>query len=152
VGRGDVIEPWADAPAWEVVVALPSLGVPTASAFEWYDASGAGPSVGSSRPAGDWGAWLRTCRNDLEPAVFARHPLLARIKERLLGCGAVHAQLSGSGSAVFGLFDGASQAHLAGERLQALGVAARLGRTVGRAAYQRAAFGRDTREAGLPPA
>lgn len=43
-------------------------------------------------------------RNDFEPVVFAASPALGRIKERLLACGAAVALLSGSGSAVFGLF------------------------------------------------
>lgn len=43
-------------------------------------------------------------RNDFEPVVFAASPEVGRIKERLLACGAAAALLSGSGSAVFGLF------------------------------------------------
>ena len=43
-------------------------------------------------------------RNDFESVVFAASPEIGRIKERLLACGAAAALLSGSGSAVFGLF------------------------------------------------
>ena len=43
-------------------------------------------------------------RNDFEPVVFAAHPELGRLKERLLALGAAGALLSGSGSAIFGLF------------------------------------------------
>ena len=43
-------------------------------------------------------------RNDFEPVVFAAHPELGRVKERLLALGAAGALLSGTGSAVFGLF------------------------------------------------
>jgi 4-diphosphocytidyl-2-C-methyl-D-erythritol kinase len=52
-------------------------------------------------------------RNDFESVVFAAYPGLGRIKERLLACGAAGALLSGSGSAVFGLFRERAMATLA---------------------------------------
>ena len=42
--------------------------------------------------------------NDFEAPVFAMHPELGRIKERLYAMGAVFALMSGSGSTVFGIF------------------------------------------------
>jgi len=42
--------------------------------------------------------------NDFEPVVFARHPQLESIKNKLLQLGAWRAMMTGSGSAVFGLF------------------------------------------------
>ena len=45
--------------------------------------------------------------NDFEPFVFARHPQLEKIKRRLLRLGAQPAAMSGSGSAVFGVFNDA---------------------------------------------
>jgi 4-diphosphocytidyl-2-C-methyl-D-erythritol kinase len=44
-------------------------------------------------------------RNDFEPSAFERYPKLAEIKEALYGKGAQFALMSGSGSALFGLFD-----------------------------------------------
>ena len=43
-------------------------------------------------------------RNDFEPHIFDLHPLLADIKEELKGHGALYAAMSGSGSALFGIF------------------------------------------------
>lgn len=49
--------------------------------------------------------WSGRIKNDFEPSVFAAHPRLAEIKERLLTAGALYAAMSGSGSTLFGLFD-----------------------------------------------
>jgi 4-diphosphocytidyl-2-C-methyl-D-erythritol kinase len=45
--------------------------------------------------------------NDFEPVVFARHPQLGKIKARLMRAGARVAAMTGSGSAVFGIFEDA---------------------------------------------
>lgn len=55
-----------------------------------------------ARPVEEW----RTCvANDFEASVFAAHPRIAAIKQTLYDMGATYAAMSGSGSAVFGLFD-----------------------------------------------
>lgn len=48
--------------------------------------------------------WRGSLTNDFEDSVFLIHPELAAIKERLYGMGALYAQMSGSGSSLFGLF------------------------------------------------
>ena len=48
--------------------------------------------------------WRDTLVNDFEDSVFALHPEIGEIKERLYQMGAVYAAMSGSGSAVFGIF------------------------------------------------
>ena len=48
--------------------------------------------------------WRDALCNDFEQSVFAQHPEIGAIKERLYAQGAVYAAMSGSGSAVFGLF------------------------------------------------
>lgn len=48
--------------------------------------------------------WKEELVNDFEESVFALHPELAAIKERLYQLGATYAAMSGSGSALFGLF------------------------------------------------
>lgn len=49
--------------------------------------------------------WKDHIKNDFEPTVFAENPMLAEIKSKLYESGAVFAQMSGSGSAIFGIFD-----------------------------------------------
>ena len=48
--------------------------------------------------------WKTVLTNDFEEPAFKQHPELADIKQRLYDLGAVYAQMSGSGSAFFGLF------------------------------------------------
>lgn len=49
--------------------------------------------------------WRDELTNDFEKPLFALHPELADIKQRLYQEGAIYAQMSGSGSAFFGIFD-----------------------------------------------
>ena len=51
--------------------------------------------------------------NDLEEAVFKRHPLLGLFKEDMYKWDAFYASMSGSGSSVYGLFDRLEQAEAA---------------------------------------
>jgi 4-diphosphocytidyl-2-C-methyl-D-erythritol kinase len=77
--------------------------------------------------------------NDFERVVFPQHPSLSEIK-RLLAASdtpeaALHASLSGSGSALFGLYPARGAAEAACERLRTAGVEGRLTRTLPRSRY-----------------
>ncbi|RSK35972.1 4-(cytidine 5'-diphospho)-2-C-methyl-D-erythritol kinase [Hymenobacter metallilatus] len=50
--------------------------------------------------------WRDTIRNDFEDALTPHYPVLGEIKTQLYAAGAAYASLSGSGSAVYGLFPG----------------------------------------------
>ena len=79
--------------------------------------------------------------NDFEEVVFRQHPSLAEIKRILAASGtpeaALHASLSGSGSALYGLYRTQGDAEAARERLQAAGVKSLLTRTLPREKYWR---------------
>jgi 4-diphosphocytidyl-2-C-methyl-D-erythritol kinase len=83
-------------------------------------------------------SWIR---NDFERVVFPQHPPLAEIKRLLAASGtpeaALHASLSGSGSALFGLYLTRGDAEAARARLRPAGVASYLTRTLPRSAYWR---------------
>lgn len=49
-------------------------------------------------------SWREELTNDFEEGVFAIHPVLRDVKASLYAMGAVYAQMSGSGSTVFGIF------------------------------------------------
>ena len=127
VDRGDRLIPHVDHPPAWVVIVLPNFGVSTKEAFGWFDGSpqrAALPDVG----------------NDLEAPVVARHPEIGRIISALRRSGASRAAMSGSGSAVFGLFPNRLAAARAAKRLSSrLPSRARraiLTRTLNRLRYQ----------------
>lgn len=78
--------------------------------------------------------------NDFEEVVFAQHPSLRSIKRDLMGSGsdqALYAALSGSGSALFGLYRSTADAAAAQQRVQASGTRALLTETLPRPEYWR---------------
>ncbi len=118
VGRGDDVRPLDDAPARWVVLVMPSFGVSTPQAFQWWDEDAGRPGApgpaGTPSPGGDRPAVL----NDLEAPVVGRHPQLAEIRDHLLGAGASAAAMTGSGSTMFGLFATEAEARAAGTALR----------------------------------
>ncbi len=109
LGRGDEISPLPALPPLACAIVRPPFGVPTADAYRWLSAARRESPPPASRfdpPARseDWPARLAVCRNDFEPVVAARHPEIADAVAVLRDAGAVLAMMSGSGSAVYGLF------------------------------------------------
>ncbi len=119
-----------------------------ASAFAgWQQAGSSGvPTKGGDLAGLQESALVRTgitswIQNDFERVVFPQHPSLAEIKRLLVSAGspeaALHASLSGSGSALFGLYLTRKDAQAASERLQHAGVQYFLTRTLPRERYWR---------------
>jgi 4-diphosphocytidyl-2-C-methyl-D-erythritol kinase len=81
-------------------------------------------------------SWIQ---NDFERVVFPQHPSLAEIKRILAASdtpeAALHASLSGSGSALYGLYVTRGDAEAAQSRLEQAGVRSQLTRTLPRGAY-----------------
>ena len=108
-GRGDVITPLDDLPDCRLALVLPGFASSTEAAFREWDGRAWAPD---RAPAGQLEAAFRdgdlsggSLHNDFEPLLFERYPVLAGHRDRLLRLGATSAALSGSGPALFGLFD-----------------------------------------------
>lgn len=86
-----------------IAVVRPDIPVPTKEAFSrirpHYPAQNCRETV--IQPVE---TWRDTLINDFEESVFALHPEIGNIKQQLYDMGATYAAMSGSGSALFGLF------------------------------------------------
>ena len=89
-------------------------------------------------------ALVRTgVENDFERVVFPVYPFLGEIKRQLMGSGsgaAMYAALSGSGSALFGLYRFGADARAAQQRVESVGVKALVTRTLPRSVYWTGVF------------
>jgi 4-diphosphocytidyl-2-C-methyl-D-erythritol kinase len=78
--------------------------------------------------------------NDFEQVVFPQYPELREAKRVLERAGAFYASLSGSGSAIYGLFTNRKKAEKAASRLRETGVEARITTTLTRRQYWKQIF------------
>jgi 4-diphosphocytidyl-2-C-methyl-D-erythritol kinase len=143
LGRGEEIYPLVDLPTHWVVIVQPPFGVSTAEAYGWYDEDrGAGlrepPREPQVLPV-PWPTRAAQMVNDLEPPVVRRHPEIVAMKNVLREAGAVAAAMSGSGSAVFGLFRTQPAALRALRPVTRLGSRGFVTRTLTRAEHERRA-------------
>lgn len=108
VGRGDEIYPVDDVARFGVVVLKPSFGVSTAHAYAWLDADRQAGLPDADRVVSEvdvgWPSGPIRLVNDLEAPVSRRHPMIAEMVEACHREGALAAGMTGSGSAVFGLY------------------------------------------------
>ena len=113
LGRGTELYPLPDVPNRPAVLIAPGIHVSTAEAYQRLGRkAGIGPysrtieifqsvawRISTGLSDRDWAAL-----NDFESVVFRLHPQLKSIKGKLLNVGARPALMSGSGSALFGIF------------------------------------------------
>ena len=150
-GRGTRLAPLPEQGPRPIVLALPDVEVSTAWAYRALDKaretkltstvrSNRLKKVRSAPVRGSAGIGLaERMTNDFESVVFDRFPSLGEIKREILSLGARRALLSGSGSAVFGMFDSFQSASLAASRLAASGIRAEAVRFVSRSEIERSA-------------
>lgn len=94
-----------DVTGYSLAIIKPSAGVSTAEAYAGV--TPCEPDVPLERRVSlPVDQWQQHIHNDFEPSVCAKVPEIAAVKQRLIDRGAAYAAMSGSGSAVFGLFDG----------------------------------------------
>ena len=107
--RGDAVEALPSLETRSLVLVLPALTISTADAYAWLDADrgGATSRLDPHRlraAARDWESIASVATNDFQPIVSARYPLVDACLAGLREAGASMAMMSGSGSAVFGVF------------------------------------------------
>jgi 4-diphosphocytidyl-2-C-methyl-D-erythritol kinase len=105
-GRGEVLEPASlSLTGRYVVIVKPEVHISTAEAFA---------AITPRQPDADLKdilenypieRWKDFVKNDFEAGLFRRFPIIEPIKEKLYACGGLFASVSGSGSAVFGIFN-----------------------------------------------
>ncbi|MBI3047471.1 MAG: 4-(cytidine 5'-diphospho)-2-C-methyl-D-erythritol kinase [Acidobacteria bacterium] len=141
LGRGDEIYPLADLPRHWIVLLVPGFGVSTSEAYGWWDAErelARGPVVREPQYVpGPWPSRAAQMINDLEIPIARHHPEIDQMKGALRRAGAVAAAMSGSGSAVFGLFQKRRDALAAVRRLSGSGWQVLLTESLGRSDYAR---------------
>ena len=118
-GIGEILTPvFALPPKWFVVV-VPPFGVSTLWAYRRFDELPEQESPDSKIELTN-GRWPlgKLLVNDLERAVISAYPSIGELKEQMLRLGAESALMSGSGSAVFGMFQ---NPHIAEQAVGTLG-------------------------------
>ncbi len=108
IGRGTELFPLPDRPAMAGLVVAPGAHVSTARAYRGLSPGLTTESQENKIISFQSIAWERgvgkSSENDFEAIVFKQHRNLADLKRRLVRAGAALAMMTGSGSALFGLF------------------------------------------------
>ncbi|MEW6467705.1 MAG: 4-(cytidine 5'-diphospho)-2-C-methyl-D-erythritol kinase [Bacteroidota bacterium] len=103
--RGDDFENiQLDLSGYHLVIVYPNIHVDTKEAFHLIRPQQASRSLADDVLSLPPGEWKGKVKNDFEESVFRKYPAIAGVKEKLYSLGALYASLSGSGSAVYGIF------------------------------------------------
>ena len=106
-GRGENLETLQlDLSSYKIAVINPGIHVNTAWAFKQLQKTTKTESRNSLKEviSGPVSTWKKFLSNDFETVVFAAHPEIKFIKDKLYEMDALYASMSGSGSTVFGIF------------------------------------------------
>jgi 4-diphosphocytidyl-2-C-methyl-D-erythritol kinase len=104
-GIGDMLEPVSlSLDNYFLLLVKPDIAVSTKEAYAMITPLQPAISLREiiKKPVSEWKDWMK---NDFEIPVFKKYPEIYAIKQQLYDLGAVYAAMSGSGSAVFGIFE-----------------------------------------------
>ncbi|GAB6011344.1 4-(cytidine 5'-diphospho)-2-C-methyl-D-erythritol kinase [Viscerimonas tarda] len=105
-GIGEVLEDvQLSLAAYSIVLVKPDVHIPTRDAFALVKPQQPEISLKEiiKRPVQEW---KNLMFNDFEKSIFPNYPVIETIRQQLYDCGAVYASMSGSGSSVYGIFEG----------------------------------------------
>ena len=103
-GRGEQLEQIElDISEYKTVIVHPAIHISTAWAFANIKPLKTGKSIKQIIQQSIT-TWKDELINDFEKPVFAKYPEIKEIKDALYDAGAIYASMSGSGSAVYGIF------------------------------------------------
>lgn len=107
LGIGDILRPVPALPDMDILLVNPRVGVPTPSIFKAL-AQKQNPAMSAELPrwsgVPDFVAWLKECRNDLQPPATSLQPVIAETLTMLEATESLHVGMSGSGATCFALF------------------------------------------------
>jgi len=146
IGRGEELYPLPETSRQWYVLVTPAVHVSTVEAYR--DLAASRPALTPDRKGFILNMFCAGVRasidgskarltNDFEDTIFRKFPGLQKAKRKLLRVGATQALMSGSGSALFGVFEDRAGAFQAREKLVAGGLAAHAVRSVSRSEYKR---------------
>jgi 4-diphosphocytidyl-2-C-methyl-D-erythritol kinase len=121
-GRGTRLLQLPAPPPRPVLVVLTGVHISTPEAYGALSAGGLAASRGrvlETDALTDWTGLIALAENDFEGVVFSVHPELGAIRDELAAQGAELARLSGSGSAVFAVFEETGAAETAARAVEA---------------------------------
>ena len=122
-GIGEILTPLPPLPKCYVLIAKPPLSASTRPVYEKIDREGikSHPDIDgilAGLQEGDLQQVAGSMGNVLEQVMLEEHPVLQRIKDVMIGAGALNAMMSGSGPTVFGIFTSRGRARAAAARLK----------------------------------
>ncbi len=109
-GRGELLQQIAlDLSPYKILIVHPGIHISTAWGFSQMSGSCPKREPGNSKSSKEIiqqpiSTWKEELINDFEEPVFSQYPEIKKIKDELYNAGAVYSSMSGSGSAVYGIF------------------------------------------------
>jgi 4-diphosphocytidyl-2-C-methyl-D-erythritol kinase len=102
--KGDDLEPvLVNLNSYYILIVKPELSISTSEAYSWitpHQTSRSLKEIICVSPD----LWTGMLENDFEPEIFTRYSQIKQIKDELYSMGAFYASLTGSGSAMYGIF------------------------------------------------